>query len=210
MPGLVGIFTKKSRESAEAELRRMVASMQHEDWYVSGTWFDEVMGLYLGWVERSEHGTSKTHLQEENSDLILAFSGEEFSASEESEDVAKPLHLLRMAEQDPRFPKSLNGTFHGVLIDKKSRTATLFNDRYGMHRIYFHEARDAFYFAAEAKAILAVKPSVEINRSTRPGRICLLRVCSGESNNLQGHSNIASCVCLGCQEFSDRQEELVF
>src|SRR2546427_1518861 len=32
----------------------------------------------------------------------------------------------------------------------------LFNDRYGMHRIYYHESKEAFYFAAEAKAILAV------------------------------------------------------
>ena len=160
MPGLVGIFTKKSRETAEAELRRMVASMQHENWYVSGTWFDQVLGLYLGWVERSENGTSKTRLQEENGDLALAFSGEEFSAREHSKDVERQSYLLRMAEEDPGFPKSLNGRFHGVLIDKKSRTATLFNDRYGMHRVYFYEARGAFYFAAEAKAILAVQPQL--------------------------------------------------
>jgi asparagine synthase (glutamine-hydrolysing) len=36
----------------------------------------------------------------------------------------------------------------------------LFNDRYGMHRIYYHEAKEAFYFAAEAKAILAVCPEL--------------------------------------------------
>ena len=33
----------------------------------------------------------------------------------------------------------------------------VFNDRYGMHRIYYHQAKDAVYFAAEAKAILAVR-----------------------------------------------------
>ena len=36
----------------------------------------------------------------------------------------------------------------------------LFNDRYGMHRVYFHESKEAFYFAAEAKAILAVRPEL--------------------------------------------------
>ena len=41
-----------------------------------------------------------------------------------------------------------------------TKTATLFNDRYGMHRIYYHQAQDAFYFAAEAKAILAVRPEL--------------------------------------------------
>jgi asparagine synthase (glutamine-hydrolysing) len=39
-------------------------------------------------------------------------------------------------------------------------TATLFNDRYGMGRICYHEAKNAFYFAAEAKAILAVRPEL--------------------------------------------------
>ena len=33
----------------------------------------------------------------------------------------------------------------------------VFNDRYGMHRIYYHQAKDTVYFAAEAKAILAVR-----------------------------------------------------
>ncbi len=36
----------------------------------------------------------------------------------------------------------------------------LFNDRYGMHRLYGHQAKDAFYFAAEAKAILKVRPEL--------------------------------------------------
>src|SRR5204863_7545448 len=36
-------------------------------------------------------------------------------------------------------------------------TVTLFNDRYGMHRVYYSETNDAFYFAAEAKAILKVR-----------------------------------------------------
>ena len=29
-----------------------------------------------------------------------------------------------------------------------------------MHRIYYHESKEAFYFAAEAKAILAVRPEL--------------------------------------------------
>src|SRR5205823_10633008 len=58
------------------------------------------------------------------------------------------------------FPAGLNGRFHGLLTDRSRATTTLFNDRYGMHRIYYHEAKEAFYFAAEAKAILAVRPEL--------------------------------------------------
>ena len=54
----------------------------------------------------------------------------------------------------------MNGRFHGLLTDRSRGTATLFNDRYGMQRLYYHESKDAFYFAAEAKAILAVRPEL--------------------------------------------------
>ena len=34
----------------------------------------------------------------------------------------------------------------------------LFNDRFGINRIYIHESREAITFASEAKAILCVRP----------------------------------------------------
>ena len=34
----------------------------------------------------------------------------------------------------------------------------LFNDRYGVNRIYYHENADGFYFSSEAKALLKILP----------------------------------------------------
>ena len=75
-------------------------------------------------------------------------------------DTDGPAYLVHLYENDPNFLTALNGIFHGLLVDRTRGTATLFNDRYGMHRIYYHEAKDAFYFAGEAKAILAVLPEL--------------------------------------------------
>src|SRR5262249_34363972 len=66
-------------------------------------------------------------------------------------------YLVRLYEEDSKFPNSLNGRFHGILADRRRARAILFNDRYGMHRIYYHESKEALYFAAEAKAIIAVR-----------------------------------------------------
>ena len=63
----------------------------------------------------------------------------------------------------------LNGRFHGLLTDRNSAMSTLFNDRYGMHRVYYHETKDAFYFAAEAKAILAVFHEPELRTINQRG-----------------------------------------
>ena len=50
--------------------------------------------------------------------------------------------------------------FHAVIVDRVRGEVTLFNDRYGMHRLCYHEAKDGFYFGAEAKAILAARPEL--------------------------------------------------
>jgi asparagine synthase (glutamine-hydrolysing) len=68
--------------------------------------------------------------------------------------------LVHLYEEDLKFPAGLNGRFHGLLTDQSRGTTMLFNDRYGMHRIYYYESKDAFYFASEAKAILAVCPGL--------------------------------------------------
>ena len=54
----------------------------------------------------------------------------------------------------------MNGQFHGLLVDRARGTARLFNDRYAARRLYVHQAEDGFYFAAEAKALLAVRPEL--------------------------------------------------
>jgi len=169
MPGLVGLITRMPRERAEAELLQMVAALRHETWYRSATWIDEAQGLYIGSVERSESAAKRMPLRSEDGEVVLAFSGEEFSNGDSAArlkvrdrdgDFGVLSHLVQLAEEDPNFPKSLNGRFHGVLADRRNGTATLFNDRYGMGRIYYHEACDAFYFAAEAKAILSLRPEL--------------------------------------------------
>ena len=84
-------------------------------------------------------------------------------------DSSGPSYLVHLYEEDSSFPAGLNGRFHGLLIDQNRRIAVLFNDRYGMHRVYYHESNDAFYFAAEAKAVLAVRPELRCLDSRSAG-----------------------------------------
>jgi asparagine synthase (glutamine-hydrolysing) len=147
----------------------MVETIQHENFYVSGTWMDETIGVYVGWVARKNSFSDGMPLRNDRGDLALIFSGEEFSdhkaiqhlrQTKHGHNSSAPTYLVRFAETDPHFPASLNGRFHGLLVDRTYGTALLFNDRYAMHRLYYHESKEAFYFAAEAKAILAVRPEL--------------------------------------------------
>ena len=56
----------------------MVDVLRHEDFYVSGTWMDESLGVYLGSVARKDSFSDGMPLRNERGDIVLAFSGEEF------------------------------------------------------------------------------------------------------------------------------------
>jgi asparagine synthase (glutamine-hydrolysing) len=169
MPGIIGCVTRLPRERAEGEVRQMLAALLHEDFYISGTWSDESQGVYVGWVARKGSFCERMPLRNEHRDAVLVFSGEEYPEPDMAQRLKAlghefegegPSYLIHFYEEDPSFPAGLNGRFHGLLVDRNRGTAMLFNDRYGMHRIYYHQARDSFYFAAEAKAILAVRPEL--------------------------------------------------
>jgi asparagine synthase (glutamine-hydrolysing) len=175
MPGIVGLITKQPRPWAEAQLQRMVAALCHESFYVSGTWVDESLGVYVGWVARKASFSSEMPQWNERKDRMLVFAGEEYPDPEiygwlkgrgHAVEGSGAGYLVHLSEEDPTFPKCLNGRFHGLLVDRQTGTSALFNDRYGMNRVYYHESANAFYFAAEAKAILRVLPELR-NTDTR-------------------------------------------
>ena len=147
----------------------MVEALRHESFYAVGTWADESEGIYVGWVAPEGSAADGMPLRNERGDILMVFSGEEFPEPDTAQHLKErghefeatgPSYLVHLYEEDPSFPTGLNGRFHGLLADQNRKTTVLFNDRYGMHRIYYHESEDAFYFAAEAKAILAVCPEL--------------------------------------------------
>jgi asparagine synthase (glutamine-hydrolysing) len=183
LPGIVGLITKLPRASAESQLLKMVESLRHEPFYSSGTWIDEAQGVYVGWVARQGSFADGMPLHNEHGDVTLVFSGEEFpepgilpALRERGHAVSPggPSYLVHRYEEEPDFPKELNGRFHGLAADRRRGTVMLFNDRFGLQRIYYHEAKDAFYFAAEAKAILKVRPEL---RHTDPRGLGEFIVC---------------------------------
>jgi asparagine synthase (glutamine-hydrolysing) len=56
------------------------------------------------------------------------------------------------------FIEKLNGWFSGLLLDLRERTATLFNDRFGVGRVYVHETPAGLCFSSEAKSLLCAFP----------------------------------------------------
>ena len=157
--GIVGLTGAECRvEAAERELLRMLESMHHEDFYVRGMLIDESLGVYVGWVEPGKDSFSDgMPLRSEPGDVVLVFSGEEFpdpGPSARSRRVVAtetwwglPIWFTFMKKIRP-FRQRIEREISRARHRRESRNREDFNDRYGMHRIYYHESKDAFYFAA--------------------------------------------------------------
>jgi asparagine synthase (glutamine-hydrolysing) len=164
MPGIVGIITKRPRQWAEPQLLRMVAALRHESFYRTGTWIDESLGVYAGWTVIEDSFADGMPLHNRKTDQSMIFSGEVYGNRPGAPDVdeSQAAFILRLAASDKNFVSQLNGLFHGLLADPINGSVELFNDRYGMHRLCYHESEGAFYFAAEAKGILAARPDLRV------------------------------------------------
>jgi asparagine synthase (glutamine-hydrolysing) len=183
LPGIVGLITKLPRAAAEQQLLTMVKCLRHEPFYSCDTWSDPQHGIYVGWVARRGCFSDGMPVRNEDGEITLFFSGEEFPDPDLKNALRQRGHqfsnggssyLVHRYEDEADFPKGLNGRFHGLVANSHQGTATLFNDRYGLQRLYYHESKDAFYFAAEAKAILKVHPNL---RGTDPRGLGEFVVC---------------------------------
>jgi asparagine synthase (glutamine-hydrolysing) len=171
LPGIVGLITKLPQSTAERQLLAMVKCLRHEPFYNCGTWSDPELGVYIGWVARRGSFADDMPVRNEDGQITLFFSGEEFPEPGLKRELRQRGHtfsdedssyLIHRFEDEAEFPKGLNGRFHGLVVDRRQGTATLFNDRFGLQRLYCHESKDGFYFAAEAKAILKVRPELRV------------------------------------------------
>ena len=148
----------------------MVQSMVHEPNHKSGHLIEQKLGLNVGWVCHGGSFADCLPIWNERRDICLIFSGEDFTDpgavmklrsrghNFEPQNASYLVHLYE--ELGARFFEKLNGVFSGLLVDRRENKVVLFNDRYGLARIYYHENSEGFYFASEAKALLKVLPNL--------------------------------------------------
>jgi asparagine synthase (glutamine-hydrolysing) len=170
MPGIAGIITRGPDEECERLVKSMTSCMEYESFYDSGIYSVSEMGVYAGWVGREKSFAASQPFFNEKRDVVLLFSGECFVDEETRTDLRQKGHQLGQGagswlvhfyeEEGDRFFEKLNGLFSGLLIDKTQSKAFLFNDRYGVERIYWHETEYALFFASEAKALLRILPEL--------------------------------------------------
>jgi asparagine synthase (glutamine-hydrolysing) len=170
MPGITGIIRKYPSHEAGRDLRIMIDEMRHETFYNSGQYINEDLGLYAGWICHQGAFSDCMPLISRNKDVVLIFHGENYLDSEtatrlrnsgNSLDESNALYLLDLyCELGDDLLTRLNGWYCGLIVNLRTKRIILFNDRYGMSRIYFHEGKDEFIFASEAKSLLKIRSAL--------------------------------------------------
>jgi asparagine synthase (glutamine-hydrolysing) len=148
----------------------MLQPMMHEDFYSSSGYSNCELGVACGFV--SAGAASPPSITWNESGNIGCFvSGEAFISSADGEwlrsrghrctnDAGPALvHLYEELDVAAALEK-LNGRFSGILVDAPRRRVVLFNDRYGLNRIYVYERNGQLYFGSEAKSLLAAVPAL--------------------------------------------------
>lgn len=192
MPGITGIISNTLKEKNKINLQFMINSMKHEAYYNHGSYINEHIGVYLGWVCHKDSFVDCMPIWNETKDKCLLFYGENFSDREIIDSLKKSGHkfnsddasyLIHLYEQiGDEFFLYLNGFFHGVLIDVPCNKVVIFNDRFGMQRVYYYEKKDAFLFSSEAKSLLKICPELREIDPASLGQL-LSMGCILENNN---------------------------
>src|SRR3982750_2877764 len=147
MPGIAGIIGHRTADECASEVGSMLASMKTEPFYASGTHMVPEMGVYTGWIAHSDSFGAGQALFNEQGNIALILSGECFADAAIQSSLRRkgheletskdwPVHLYE--EEGEQFVEKLNGLFSGLLVDQMRGKVILFNDRYGLERIYCH------------------------------------------------------------------------
>jgi len=169
MPGIAGLIRKRETAGHEPQiLTTMIGCMRHEPFYTQGTFSSPENGFFIGYTALEGSFSDCMPIWNETRDKVLFLTGECYTDRApidrlagrghvfDAETAAYIVHLYE-EEGDGLFPL-LNGWYNGILLDLRLSKATLFNDRCGIRRIYFHEDDDVFAFSSEAKSLLKAFP----------------------------------------------------
>jgi asparagine synthase (glutamine-hydrolysing) len=170
MPGIAGIIGVHPLQKAKGMVDLMVNCMNHEQFYTSGSYANDVTGVAVGWANHKDSFSDCAPIWNETRNICLIFTGQDFADQKLVDDLKSKGHvfnpenasrLVHLYEEfGPEFMAKINGWFSGILIDLRQGKILLFNDRYGINRVYYHETKGGFYFSSEAKSLLKVLPEL--------------------------------------------------
>lgn len=168
MPGITGIIGAPADAGTLNTLKDMVAVMSRESYISCGECIPGDLHAAVGWAVHAGGFADGNPFWNESQDICVIVGGEEFAETDDirgllarghlfsGDDAGYLVHLYE--ELGPAFVEKLNGPLCGLVVDLRAKRVVLFNDRFGLARIYIHETGGRVFFASEAKSLLRAVP----------------------------------------------------
>lgn len=156
MPGITGFLT--SIPGTVPVLEQMLACLKHDASYATQTCIQPEAGAWTGCVSRL---ALQRQVWNPAHDLGILIYGEARLDSNSSDHSGWDSFFAQYEKDGSLALQRLNGWFSGVLMDTRKKQTVLFNDRYGLGRVYYHAGREGLFFSSEAKALLRVFPETK-------------------------------------------------
>lgn len=205
MPGLTGIIARNPSPKHRADLTTMMDSLFTDDYLVTGTYVDDSSALYLGWSCHKNSYSDCLPIWNSDKTKCMLFYGETFQneasrrqegSDSQSNSNNNARNLINLAEElGDSFYKTLNGFFHGLILDCQKKEVTIFNDRFAMQRLYYFEDQHGIAFSSEVKAILKIRPELRKLNYAALGQLLSLGCVIGEDTLYEGISTIPGASC---------------
>ncbi len=161
MPGLFGIILKKpglSERGLRSMGRRMADSMRRVPWLHTDIWGDSM--FCGGRVHLGILNPQAQPLTREGNSIRLWFDGETYPTSAESGATPTAEEVAELVSGAGAGLAEIDGIFNLACYDPDKRELILANDRLGFRPLYYTESEEYFAYAAEVKALLAIRSTL--------------------------------------------------
>jgi asparagine synthase (glutamine-hydrolysing) len=174
MCGIVGIRRFDGAKVDEQLLRRMAAQLRHRGPDDEGFLVRGPLGLGHRRLSIIDVDGSPQPMSSVDGSLHVCFNGEILNYRRLREETPYPYRtsgdtevlLATFARHGIGGVERLRGQFAYALYSESDEELWLVRDRLGILPLYYYADSDVFLFASEIKALLAVLPTVEVDRTS--------------------------------------------
>src|SRR5688572_21809638 len=138
MGGIAGIISPGScGKRCEQAVRRMISTIGDQSAEHTRFYIHSELGVYLAWHGAESMCSAPLLLAGPGGQTLAVLLGEAFLSTAGSDQCAADSVIRLLEERGIEGLQELGGTFTGVLLDVSNRRVVVFNDRYGLGRLYY-------------------------------------------------------------------------
>src|SRR5579862_3508220 len=94
MPGIAAIIGVQPLQRVETEVGLMINSMNHEQFYTSGSYVNSALGMAVGWANHTGSFCDCLPIWNEAKNVCLIFTGQDFADQKLIDDLKSTGHVF--------------------------------------------------------------------------------------------------------------------